>query len=58
MPAMAMSKTVDADQVTRQPQRQRNEAAEHEKIVEREAPHAEVFQRFEFGQDAARLARA
>ena len=38
---------VDADQVARQPQRQRHEGAEDEEIVEREAPDLDVLERLE-----------
>ena len=47
---------VDADQIARQPQRQRDEGAEGEEIVEREAPDLRVLQRREFLQQGlARL---
>ena len=42
---------VDADQVARQPQRQRDEAAEDEEVVEREPPHLHVGQRGEHRPD-------
>ena len=48
---------VDADQVARQPQRQRHEGAEHEEVVEREAPDLDVLQRREHGATAARAWR-
>ncbi len=43
---------VDPDQVARQPQRQRNEGAEREEVVEPEAPHPHVAQRRELGGKA------
>ena len=45
---------VDADQIARQPQRQRDEAAEGEEIIEREAPDLDVLQRLELEPGAAR----
>ena len=44
---------VDADQIARQPQRQRHERAEHEEVVEREAPHLDVLQGLQHGAAAA-----
>ena len=41
---------VDADQIARQPQRQRHEGAEHEEVVEREAPDLDVLQRLQHGR--------
>ena len=50
--------TVDADQIARQPERQRDEAAEDEEVIQRKAPDADVPQRLELGEEAARLACA
>jgi hypothetical protein len=44
MPAVRTSTSVDADEIARQPQRQRHEGAEHEEIVEREPPDLQVLQ--------------
>ncbi|TGQ49675.1 hypothetical protein EN855_036670, partial [Mesorhizobium sp. M1C.F.Ca.ET.212.01.1.1] len=46
--------TIDADQVARQPERQRHERAEGEEIVEGEAPDLQVLQRREFLPEASR----
>ena len=45
---------VDADQIARQPQRQRDESAEGEEIIERETPDLDVLQRLELEPGAAR----
>ena len=42
---------VDADQVARQPERQRHERAEHEEVVEREAPDLDVLQRLQHARE-------
>ena len=49
--------TVDADQIARQPQRQRDEGAEDEEIIEREAPDLDVLQRLHHGRQRLRLLR-
>ena len=49
---------VDADQVARQPQRQRHEGAEHEEVVEREAPHLDVLQGLQHGAQGFGLGAA
>ncbi len=46
---------VDVDQVLRQPQRQCDEGAEHEEVIEREAPDLHVLQRLELEPRAAWL---
>ena len=46
---------VDLDEILRQPQRQRDESAEHEEIVQRKTPHLDVLQGFEFQPRAFRL---
>ena len=48
---------VDVDQIVRQPQRQRHEGAEHEEIVEREAPDLQVPERRQLLRDRRPLAR-
>ena len=45
---------VDADQVARQPQRQRDKGAEGKEIIERETPDLDVLQRLELEPGAAR----
>ena len=46
---------VDADEIARQPERQRDEGAEDEEVVDREAPHLQVLQRFELQECTFRL---
>ena len=46
---------VDADQVARQPQRQGDEGAEGEEIIERKAPDLDVLERLQFEPGTARL---
>ena len=50
--------TVGADQVARQPQRQRDERAEHEEVVERKAPDLQVPQRLELLEERLGLRAA
>ena len=47
---------VDVDQVMRQPQGKSHEGAEHEKVVEREAPDLQVLERRQFCRNARSLA--
>ena len=49
---------VDVDHVARQPQRQRDEGAEHEEVVEREAPDLDVLQRLKLKPCTGRLLAA
>ncbi len=54
MPADFDIELVGADEITRQPQGQRDEGAEREEVIQREAPDLEVLQRLEFEPGAAR----
>ncbi len=53
MPAVRDVEAVDADQIARQPQRQRDEGAEGEEVIEREAPDPDVLERRELAPEAA-----
>jgi hypothetical protein len=54
MPAVARS-TVGTDQISRQPQGERDEGAEDEEVIQREAPDLQVLQRSHLHHEGDRL---